>query len=168
MKYNLFTFKDNKLLCWRLGPISAVKQKHFKEDVISLAGQGIHKPPVSRGFWAFPYPHFDYFFCYHQWTKLLPKKYRDTHVEKTEEEWEEYHKLIRNIKKNNPPSLFYTDKFYSHIFPNSNTDYNSWYYWDSVRDWAKIARGKLITFDVWEHGLFKMNYSVDHLEIFIP
>ena len=168
MKYNIFTFKNNKLLCWRLGPINSVKQAHYSKDIPSIAGAGTHKPPVSRGMWAFPYPHYDYFFCFHQWKKHLPKKYLDDTIEKTIKDWKEYDILIKKIQKKYKPSLFYTDKFYSHVFPNGNTDYNSWYYWDSVRDWAKVAQKNIFCYEKFSDRCEKIYFSKDHLEIFVP
>jgi hypothetical protein len=168
MKYNRFTFKDDKLLCWRLGPINAGKQAHFSKDVESAAGAGTHKPPTSRGIWAFPYPHYDLFFCFHQWKKHLPKKYQDDSIERTEEDFAEIDRLIKEIKRKFPPSTFWTDAFYSHIFPNGRTDYNDWFYWNSVRDWAKVANKLLISYQRWNDDLFTCRYSKDHLEIFVP
>jgi len=168
MKHNVFTFKNNKLLCWRLGPINAQKQLHYSKDVETAAGKGHHKPPVSRGMWAFPYPHYDYFFCFHQWKKHLPKKFQDDTIERSDEEWKEYERTLKEIQKRFKPSQFYADKFYSHIFPNGNTDYNSWYYWDSVRDWAKIAQKTIVCYNGWDESYFVSRYSKDHLEIFVP
>lgn len=141
MKYNIFTFKNNKLLCWRLGPVNAIKQKHYSKDMPSLAGTGTHKPPISRGIWAFPYPHSD---------------------------WIEREKLLKDIRKKYKPSTFYTDKFYSHIFPDGRVDCGTWYYWDNVRDWAKIAQKTLVCYQKWDDKVFKMNYSKDRMEIFVP
>jgi len=66
------------------------KQVHYNKNVETIAGCGSHKPPVSRGFWAFPYPHYDYFFCWHQFKKHLPKKFQDdnSQIEKSKEYWE--------------------------------------------------------------------------------
>lgn len=170
MKYNTFTFQDDKLLCWRLGPMNAQKQKHYHNDIPSLAGAGTHKPPVSRGIWAFPYPHYDLFFCWHQWEKHLPKKYqRISEMDLTEKEWEDREELLKKIRKIFRPSIFYTDNFYSHIFPNGKTDYSDWYFWENPRDWAKIAQGKLFTFYRYDDDkLTKIGFSKDHLEIFVP
>lgn len=168
MKYNVFTYKNNSLLCWRLGSINPQKQKHYNRDVKSIAGEGTHKPPIPRGFWAFPYPHYDYFFCYHQWLKYLPKKYRDKDYEKSDSEWLEYERLLKEIKKKFKPSLFYAHEFYSHIFPNGRIDYQDWFYWNNVRDWGKIAQKTLFCYVMSNDTIFKLNYSNDHLEIFIP
>lgn len=168
MKYNTFTFQKNKLLCWRLGPINSQKQIHFSKDVKTIAGGGTHKPPTSRGIWAFPYPHYDFFFCFHQWKKHLPKKYLDDTIEKTEKEWEEYYKLLEEIQKKHKPSTFYVDNFYSHISPKGCSDYNGWFYWDNVREWGKVAQKTLYKWERFSDGLFRMDYSKDHLELFIP
>ena len=166
MKHNVFTFKNNKLLCWRLGPMSSQKQLHYGKDVVTIAGQGDHKPPESRGIWAFPYPHYDYFFCFHQWEKHLPKKYLE---ERTLTEFEaiERDQLLKEIQKKYKPSLFYADGFYSHIFPYK-VDYNSWFYWDSVRDWANVAKKEIVCYIDFGGGFFANDYSKDHLEIFVP
>lgn len=169
MKYNTFTFQNNKLLCWRLGGINAQRQVHYNRDIETVAGMGTHKPPVSRGVWAFPYPHYDFFFCFHQWVKRLPKKFQRENKETlTEQDWEEYELLIKKAKKIFRPSKFYSGEFYSHVFPNGSTDYNSWFYWDSARDWAKVAKKTLVEFYKTDQELLRMEYSKDHLEIFVP
>jgi hypothetical protein len=165
MKYNQFTFKDDKLLCWRLGPINPQKQAHYNKNVPSIAGAGTHKPPVSRGMWAFPYPHYDYFFCYHQWKKHLPKRLIEP---KDEAEWEEQESAMKVIMKRYRPSTFYASSFYSHIFPNGSTDYSEWHYWDDIRKWGKVA-GKTIYQTMKIEGIVqRWKYTVDHLELFIP
>ena len=64
--------------------------------------------------------------------------------------------------------------FYSHIsFKGVLNSSQKWYKWDSVSDWAKIANKHLISFhrDTWKNEkgeLYKLKYTKDHLEIFIP
>ena len=164
MTQNLFTFKDDMLLCWRVGPVNAQRQRHFSKEVTINGLGGHHKPPISRGMWAFPYPHFDYFFVSHRYKSLLPKKFRDNKDGGDEKYWAEYGAVMKKIWYDNRPSLFYAARFYSHIFPNGKTDYDDWFYWDCPRDWAREAKGHLISFD----GQYKWKYSKDHLEIFVP
>ena len=173
MKNNIFTIKNNKLLCWRLGPVNIQKQKHYNKDVEVFGLSGSHKPPESRGVWAFPYPHYDFFFCYHQYKRHLPKKfqlsidtdkYSDEYMEKY---WEEHESTIEKIRKRIKPSTFYIGEFYSHIFPNGLTNYNEWFYWDSVKDWERVARKTIAQRERHKDRLYTINFGKDHLEIFI-
>jgi len=159
MKHEIFTIEKGKLLCWRLGNINSVKQVHYSRDIETDAGMGTHKPPVSRGVWAFPYPHYDYFFCFHQWKKHLPKD-----ITESSENYEEKLKEIQNRFK---PKKFWTNSLWSHIFPNNKTYYNDWYYWDSVNDWEKIAKKHLVMRENFNGKLMTFDYSKDHLEIFV-
>lgn len=168
MKHNLFTFKNNRILCWRLGPINSQKQTHFHKDTETPAGKGQNKPPTSRGIWAFPYPHYDYFFCFHQWTKHLPKKFLYHEGEWTEEESEEYEKTLRRIQRTHRPSTFFVNEFYSHIFPDDSIRLGDWYYYDNARQWAKLAQKTFLKYERWGGRLYKIHYSKDHLELFIP
>jgi hypothetical protein len=178
MKYNEFTFQDGKMLMWRLGNMNSNKQKHWHTPET-------RQPPAKRGIWCFPYPHYDFFFCYHQWEARLPKKYRKEagigiaypgvpfdYEHMTDEEcaayWEERERLIKKIRKEFPPTKFwYAGEFYSHIPPKGNST-DEWYWWDNVREWAKVAQKHLYLTDN-TNGVFRtFKYSVDHLEIFIP
>jgi len=165
MKYNIFTFKNNMLYCWRLGPMNAQKQIHYSKDVVTPAGRGTHKPPIARGIWAFPYPHYDLFFCWHQWKRHLPKKYQNP---ETLEDCDIQEKLLKEIRKKFKPSTFYASGFYSHIFPNKHVDYDDWHYWESVRDWANVAKGELISHWRDSNIVCIISYGKDHLEIFVP
>jgi hypothetical protein len=168
MKYKLFTFKDDKLLCWRLGPMNATKQKHFNKTVEVNGLGGHHKPPTSRGIWAFPYPHYDLFFCWHRWESLLPKRFKRDDQEHDETWWNERELALKNIVNNNHPTTFYVSGFYSHIFPE-HSDYNNWYYWENARDWAKVAQRYMVLYYYdKDNGLYKMNYAKDDFEIFVP
>lgn len=46
----------------RLGPLKPAKQDRWD------------RAPESKGLWAFPFPYFDMFFAYGQYTRLLPKE----------------------------------------------------------------------------------------------
>ena len=178
MKVNEFTFKDGKMLMWRLGNMNSNKQKHW--------GDPEHRqPPTKRGIWAFPYPHYDLFFCFHQWEQHLPNKFQHegqigvTHpkapdfTKATREEADawvaEYDELMKKIRKQYRPTTFwYAGEFYSHIAPKGFGGYTEWFWWDSVRDWSKVAMKHLY---YWEDSFgepFVNTYSKDHLELFIP
>lgn len=177
MKYNDFTIRGNKMLYWRLGNMNSNKQTHMQ-------GEG-RKPPVSRGIWCFPYPHYDYFFCFHQWEKHLPKKFlRDGIMgarhgsypdfdAMTEEEaqcyWDEREKKLNEIKNRIKPATFwYEGEFYSHIFPSGYIGGNSeWFCWESARAWSKVAHKTMYGYMRVDDRLHRFNYAKDHLEIFI-
>lgn len=165
-------------MCWRLGNMNSNKQKHW--------GDPNHRqPPTKRGIWAFPYPHYDFFFCWHQWEARLPKKFRHEEGigikhpgvsfdpdavtdEEADEYWEERDRLIKKIRKEFPPTTFwYGGEFYSHISTHGVGD-KEWYYWDSVKEWSKVARKELYVSDRWGDELYTFRYAKDHLEIFIP
>lgn len=168
MKHGIFTFKNDALLCWRLGPINAIRQKHYSKDVTVNGLGGSHKPPASRGIWAFPYPHYDLFFCWHRWESLLPKRFQKDGLEHSPEYWQEREKRLKEIRRNNRPSTFYANGFYSHIFPNGRTPYEEWFYWESARDWAEEAKKHIISIEKWNEQIFKCSYTQDHLELFVP
>lgn len=168
MKYDKFTVTKQGLLCWRLGSMNKLKQKHFSKDIETVAGGGGHKPPVSRGFWAFPYPYYDLFYCFHQYEKHLPKHLSNV-VFSTEELQKEYAYAIKKIKQRIKPSMFFTKNLYSHIFPYGRIDHNDWFYWDDMAEFARQANKTLVSFERYsETDLYIARYSVDHLEIFIP
>lgn len=173
MKY--FVIKNNKMLFWRLGNMNSNKQKHFRTK------EG-HQPPVGRGIWCFPYPFHDLFFAFHQWEQKLPKEYR--HIigeikdnsfldnltdDEARDYWKKYEEEITKVKKLYKPSKFwYNGIFYSHISPNHISDYDRWFLWDSVKDWAEIAKKHLYSYEKFGNELYKISFSSDHLEIFIP
>lgn len=167
------------MLFWRLGGVNSVKQTHWGKD-------DSHQPPVKRGVWCFPFPHHDYFFAYHQWESKLPKKYAPYKIGEgrnkmygitenmTEEEASDWHnereRLLEEIKKRFRPSKFwYGGRFYSHI-PHSGgiSQYNTWFLWDNVKEWAEVAKKKIWSYNNYNGEVFKIKYSADHLEIFIP
>lgn len=166
---NHFFLEKNRLVCWRLGNGNSVKQRHFNKMITINTLGGEHKPPVSRGVWAFPYPFYDYFFAYHQWVSKLPKEYREfTGNENLKEAWWNERELkLNEIQKKFRPIKFLADSFYSHISEHGKSNYSEWYYWDSPKDWINVAKKHLIT---WERGsdkLYKIDYTKDHLEIFV-
>lgn len=171
-----FQIKNKQMLFWRLGAMSSVKQKHFGD-------KAHHQPPTSRGIWCFPFPYYDYFFCWHQWESKLPKKFRseigkeDKKVDfdsMTDEEAEVWHKEKENAMKKvkalyKPRTFWYGGKFYSHISDvHGIVNYDKWFLWENVTDWEVEARKHLFVNERSEHGIFRMEYSKDHLEIFIP
>jgi hypothetical protein len=170
-------FKDGKLLFWRLGNVNSVKQTHWHTEH--------HQPPVKRGIWAFPYPYYDLFFCYHQYTKRLPKIYRkvdgigikgckEDYTENLSDEdarlyYEKEEELVKNIKKILHPSLFYySGGFYSHISIHNEIDYDKWFYWEDVKSWGKLLIKGLYVTEKFNEHLVTMRYSFDHIEVFIP
>lgn len=179
---NHFEIVGNKMLFWRLGNINSNLQKHWKQE-------GTNQPPVRRGLWCFPYPHYDYFFCYHQWTSKLPKFYREELNGKKNNWWEgmddaeqDKHQkikdeLLKKIKQEfRPRKFFYGGEFYSHISYDGKSYSNNWFLWDSVKDWSIIANKKLICFESNREykkpdeklKIWTLEYTKDHLEIFIP
>lgn len=179
MKYNDFTFDAGRILLWRLGNMNSNKQSHWGDRVR-------RQPPTKRGIWCFPYPHYDLFFCWHQWEKHLPVKFQKygqigsknqkehDFDEMTDSEaeayWKEREERLKDIRKKFRPTTFwYKGEFYSHIDHNGKTGkYNEWYWWDTPRLWAKEAEKHLSTWDRFGDMLFKINYAKDHLELFIP
>ena len=184
-----FQFKKGQLLFWRLGGINSVKQKHWGKTV-DRYGETIllHQPPVKRGLWAFPYPFYDYFFAYGQWTRRMPKKFQNEGKpdfdKMTDEEakayWEEEKKCMEKIQHDFPPTTFwYGGGFYSHIGPHkAQVDYNNWFWWDNPKEWAIRAKKEIFVVDNYgttgdttkgnTKTLYFGTYSKDHLEIFIP
>ena len=184
MKYEEFTIKNNKMLYWRLGNMNSNKQEHW--------GSEHHQPPAKRGIWCFPYPHYDLFFCYHQWEKYLPKKFRDlgqigmgkkessgikqkdeffkkASQEEIDSFFKEEEMLMKKIRKEHPPTKFWYDgNFYSHISINNEVNYDSWFFWDNAKEWVKLAMKNLYVTEKWDGILSRMSYADDHLEIFIP
>ena len=173
MKFDEFTIRGNKMLFWRLGNMNSNKQTH-KEGSVA---------PEGRGIWCFPYPHYDYFFCFHQWEKHLPKKFlREDKIgvkhsnypdfdKMTDEEaqayWEEYYIELAKVKKRIKSTTFwYGGEFYSRI--SQYGEIGDWFWWDSVRDWAKVARKHIYTSERWDGKLYHFPYAKDHFEIFIP
>lgn len=150
-----------------------------------LKGDG-RKSPTKRGLWCFPYPHYDLFFCFHQWQKHLPKKFlKDDAIgvkhagnpdfdtmtkEEAKTYWNEYEEKLLAIKKRIRPTTFwYNGEFYSHISPHGEIGGRSeWFWWDSARDWANVASKELYTTQMWNGQLYRFAYAKDHLEIFIP
>ena len=111
---NNFEIRDGKMLFWRLGNMNSNFQKHWnlsKDDNV---------PPVKRGIWCFPYPHYDYYFCYHQWESKLPKFYREEAFDETKNTWWEglseeevikhqniKEQLMNKIKRSFKPKKFF-------------------------------------------------------------
>jgi len=163
-----FKIKDNKMLFWRFGNMNSNKQYEIKNPTFNV--------PVKRGIWAFPYPHYDFFFCYYQFEKLLPKKLRYDNLEKNVEKYSEEEKtnfftkrsdaVEKLIKKNPPKKFWYGGKFYSHILPNGEVE-SEWFLWDCVKEWAIVAKKSLYHHEKYSDQLIKCKYSCDHLEIFI-
>jgi len=164
------------MLFWRLGNMNSNKQTHKDGSVA----------PEGRGIWCFPYPHYDYFFCFHQWEKHLPKKFLNEgkigvknysdkpNFDKMSDDeakayWDEYYVELAKVRRRIKPTTFwYGGGFYSRLGKKGEgmTD-GAWFYWDSVKDWVKVARKQLYTTIRNEDYLYTLPYSKDHLEIFI-
>lgn len=170
-----FFIRDSSMLFWRLGAMSSQKQRH-------MGRQDTNQPPESRGIWCFPYPHIDFFFCYHQYEARLPKKFRHVIGEEraypdfdsmTDEEAESWHKekeeALKKIKKIlRPKKFWYSGRFYSRINFIGQMYYDRWFEWDSAKDWAIVANKKLTHMEKYGNNLYQFKYAKDHLEIFIP
>jgi hypothetical protein len=160
-----FKFNRGRMLFWGVGNINSNKQTHIEGNI----------PPVSRGLWAFPWPYHDYFFVYQKYEKFLPKKYQaldklwgTVSQEEYDALWEEREKLtLKIMKREHPKTFWYGGGFYSHISPGVSHG-EDWYFWDSVRDWGKVANKQIIFRAKWAGVLLQYPYCVDHLEIFIP
>jgi len=154
--------KQNSILVWRVGPVSTRKQTHWNK--------GHHQPPCKRGLWAFPYTKHDRFFIYPtQIESRLPKEYQTDYTQDHSEEWwNEREHLIRIIIKRIGQSVWWHQGgFWSHVFPNGNTDYAKWFWWDSPKDWFEVIGTEIYAFERANGKVFKLNYAVDHLELFL-
>lgn len=56
--------RNGAVLLWRLGPLEFGEQSKWP------------RAPLSRGMWAFPWPAFDNWFAFHQYTYKLPRRFR--------------------------------------------------------------------------------------------
>jgi hypothetical protein len=177
MKREIFTIAGGKMLYWRLGNMNSNKQTHWG---IPMCRQ----PPTKRGIWCFPYPHYDLFFCWHQWEQHLPRKFRQVgaigvtgtapfdyehaSIEERQAYDTERERLIKKIRHEFRPTTFwYRGEFYSHVSKNNETNESAWFLWDNATEWARVARKHLYsTKRIGEH-LYHRKCAVDILEIFI-
>lgn len=201
-KSNIGSFKvrNNALLLLRTGSANGQVQKH-KGKPVDLNGnkiedpdeleswrKSIRRPPVRRGFFAFPYPFSDEFYFYHIYRRNLPKIFEqegkaisqlyDEYDNMTPEDLraleelntEHYEKVeakLDEIKRRlKPKKIWYKGTFYSHISPRGLIDDGrSWWEYDNTREWIESARKFIrcrMTKDIW------INYERGHLELFIP
>lgn len=61
---DLVTVRNRRMLFQRFGTLNPVRQRRDSPA------------PTARGFWAFPFPYFDWFYASHQIERLLPKPLR--------------------------------------------------------------------------------------------
>lgn len=153
--------KGNSILVWRVGPVSARKQAHWGTDH--------HQPARKRGLWVFPYTKHDRFFVYPtQVEAMLPKEYQADGGSHPEEWWIKREALVKEIVKRAGQSVWWhTGGFWSHVFPSGNSNYSTWYWWDSPKDWLQVAQKGIFTFHRAGNEVFRLNYSSDHLELFL-
>lgn len=163
------------MLFWRLGNMNSNKQTHKEGNTA----------PEKRGIWCFPYPHYDLFFCFHQWEKHLPKKFlwNDNKIgvkhfgnapdfdsmsdEDAKIFWDEREERLAEIRKKIRPTTFwYGGEFYSRI--SQHGEIGDWFWWNSVKDWAKVAKKHIYVTEKWNDQLYTFKYAKDHFEIFIP
>lgn len=150
---------------WRLGSLDFREQSRWA------------RAPQSRGLWAFPYPFFDLFFAYHQYTDLLPKRLRDGKGELGEEsEW--VNKVGRKILP--VREFWFKGDVFTHFLPNGEVgdtglfepEDTEWSRMDVTRMSRFIASsGADKSFERFERDgkpeVSRFPVAVDHLEVFI-
>jgi hypothetical protein len=161
----------------RFGPVNARKQHHNSGPRDLVTGKRISDgkvperfhTPVSRGYWAFPFPFHDAFFYSHVYRRDLPKKFRDN-IEWSEDTLKEYQEKIRaSVKRNKAKYIWHDGRFYSRIKPSYDLTDRPWYLYNNSREWVDAARKHLWCWNRWgSEQVWKCNYSKDHLELFIP
>ncbi len=172
-----FSIRAGAILLVRCGPINHRTQQHFYKkppltDETRLMGTNL--PPVGRGMWAFPFGYHDAFFYYHVWEARLPKRLNPKLIVKIEDDaareslWAEHEEKMKIIRKKIPLHQFWWSKGFWTRFNNKTTSVNGWYWWDSPRDWARVAKRELVKFDRYKDQIITYNYAVDHLELFLP
>jgi len=109
----------------------------------------IRTPPVRKGIWVFPWPFFDWFFAYHRWNLLLPKRLQDKEIIKIEDYdtkiklWDEREAWIKKAIKEGRgriKTIWHGGPFYARIPPDKTTvDELGWYRYERVKDYIEVA-----------------------------
>lgn len=184
-----FRVKKGAILLYRVGPANGQVQTHNSKPRDMRTGDKrewakdepyeayIRRTPTRKGFWTFPYPLHDAFFYAHVWDRYMPKKFRlgvmdveSMTEEEQEAHWAERDEKYRDVRRLFKPKLiWHNGPFYSHVKPKDHVGEQNWYLYANGRDWVDSARGHLKTWyrDV-DNKVYSMNYSKDHLEIFVP
>lgn len=161
---------------WRLGTLKFGEQSRWS------------RAPRNRGMWAFPYPFYDPFFTYHQYTDLVPKRLRELKNEDYEGmSWEEMSELsdardkwVKEVGQKVLPvrEFWYSGELFSHFTPAGEVGDTGLFHapdvhW-SVMDATKFA--KHIVSSGADHGFYRfketepfsrVRTSIDHMEVFI-
>lgn len=183
-----FRVEGGRLMLFRMGPANGQPQRHNRAPRDMVTGdktewdrsRGDYREhsriaPAPRGYWAFPYPFQDAFFYAHVWDRHLPKHLRKgtcPEEEPATSEWvAEYHKVMKEIRRRERPRIvMHGGAFWSRIQPRHVRQTHPWYRYENAREWVEEARRQLWC---WQPGYskdgpWKANYSVDHLELFVP
>jgi len=107
----------------------------------------------------------------------MPKRLKTENISKIEDEelkkslWEERDKKIREIvKRYKVKTFWYGGPLYSRVGGPGSIPYSyGWFYYESVKQFVQNLRGHLFTYERFGGDIpYKMKYSHDHMEVFIP
>lgn len=146
--------RGGRILLVRRGALNAMDQ---------TVGRYANRAPERRGFWAFPWPHFDDFFAHHKFDEVVPKHLTRGAIEAAYEVtgdvaklWEEREVWIRANRKTQPLRKFWWEgDIWARFNEHGDVDPSGWFLLP-VQTFAATAR-KL---EPDQAG------GVDHLEVF--
>lgn len=146
--------RGGRILLCRRGALNAMDQ---------TVGRYANRAPERRGFWAFPWPHFDDFFAHHKFDEVVPKHLTNDAIKAAYEVsgdvsglWEEREAWLRANREVQPIRKFWWEGDIWARFNERGVGTSSEWFLLPVQTFAKVAR-KL---EPDQAG------SVDHLEVF--
>jgi hypothetical protein len=158
----MFTVQRGALLCERLCLTSA-----------AVTQTDNRKAPERAGYWAFPWPHFDLYYAYHQYQAVLPKALRS-------EQDPGWHAVRAWIDKHGETTVrrrrfWWNGPIWSPIAPDGR-NHDVWFCHSDAASYTKaIARalgpGGIYGYyrGIFDGELGLTRWGVDHLlEVFLP
>jgi hypothetical protein len=146
-------YEQGRILLVRLGALSDQKQTHRTGNIA----------PANRGVWAFPYPHFDIFFAWHNIEKSMPKRLQRENPpaeEASAEEWSDWHHQRDEWADKHAPKpkrFWYSGDIYARFDLQGNIHYDSW---------TKMTTAQF--YRLQNKVAPRVRELGDHLEVFIP
>lgn len=181
-----FRVENGAILLSRLGPANAQRQRHNTVARDPITGHKLQREdnepyrsawpaPESRGYWAFPYPFAEMFFCAHVYERYLPKRLRTAELlarsegdaALREELWKARALCMDAIESRVRTKLvWHRGPFHAMVAPSESREPRMWHRYENARDYVVAARA-LFAHDRSPNG-FGGGICKDIMQIFVP